>query len=43
MKLTQDFEDNAPQMRPKNWTEIPPILQKFYNHNGRYDINILFI
>jgi len=43
MKLLQDFGDNAPQMRPKNWTEIPPILQKFYNYNGRVSISHYFI
>ena len=37
MKVTQDFEDNAPSMKPKNWTEIPAVLQKFYNYNGRYN------
>ena len=35
VKLVQKFGNEAPQMKPKNWSELPTELQSLYNYNGR--------
>lgn len=42
VQLVQKFGNEAPQMKPKNWSELPTELQSLYNYNGRVKVSHFF-